>query len=214
MAPSRPPRVIYYTAATLDGFLADDDHDLGWLLRLAPDPARTPPAFDFATFFAGVGAMVMGGNTYRWVHRHEDLAAHPERWTDVYGATPCWVFSSQGLAPVDGADIRAGHGPVADALPAIRAAAGERDVWLLGGGELVGQVDDAGALDEIRVSIAPVTLGAGKPLLPRRLDQRLTLTGVHTDGTFAYLAYDVRRPASPVRPCGEIEAEGRPVVDP
>ncbi|MEH0109752.1 dihydrofolate reductase family protein [Tersicoccus sp. MR15.9] len=196
MASSRPPRTIYYTAATLDGFLADEHHDLGWLLRLAPDPERTPPGFDFATFFAGVGAMMMGGNTYRWVHRHEDLAAQPQRWTDVYGTTPCWVFSSQDLPPVEGADIRPVRGAVADVLPAVRAAAGNRDVWLLGGGDLVGQVDDAGGLDELRVSIAPVTLGAGRPLLPRRLEQRLTLTGVDTDGTFAYLAYDVAPPAA------------------
>ncbi|GGC83209.1 diacylglycerol kinase [Tersicoccus solisilvae] len=188
--------VVYYTAATLDGFLADEHHDLGWLLRLTPDPERMPPAFDFAAFFAGVGAMVMGANTFRWVHRHEDLAAHPERWTDTYGAVPTFVFTHGELPDVVGADVRIARESVAADLPAIREAAGERDIWLLGGGELVGQFDDAGALDELRVSIAPVTLGAGKPLLPRRLERRLSLTGVHTDGTFAYLAYDVLPAAS------------------
>lgn len=199
MAQLRPPRCIYYTAATLDGFLADEHHDLDWLLRLTPDPERTPAAFDFASFFGDVGAMVMGANTYRWVYRHEDLATHPERWTDTYGVVPTWVFTHGELPEVDGADIRTVRGPVADALPAIRETAGEGDIWLLGGGELAGQVDDAGALDELRVSIAPVTLGHGKPLLPRRLVGRLTTTGVHSDGTFAYLSYDVRPPSASLR---------------
>nr|MBP7661734.1 dihydrofolate reductase family protein [Burkholderiaceae bacterium] len=42
-------------------------------------------------------------------------------------------------------------------------------IWLVGGGELVGQFHDAGLLDEIIVQVASVTLGAGRPLLPRRI---------------------------------------------
>ena len=49
-------------------------------------------------------------------------------------------------------------------------AAGDRNIWIVGGGDLAGQFADAGLLDEVIVSIAPVTLGAGAPLLPRRLD--------------------------------------------
>jgi dihydrofolate reductase len=68
---------------------------------------------------------------------------------------------------------------VSEHLPAIREAAGDKDVWLVGGGDLVGQFADAGALDEVHVSIAPVTLGAGAPLLPRVLDSnRLHLVDV------------------------------------
>ena len=77
--------------------------------------------------------------------------------------------------------------------PEIHEAAGERDVWLVGGGDLVGQFADAGHLDEIRVSVAPVTLASGKPLLPRRLESdRLTLDSVHRSGQFAELVYSVR----------------------
>jgi dihydrofolate reductase len=58
----------------------------------------------------------------------------------------------------------------------VRAAAG-RNVWIVGGGDLAGQFADAGLLDEVLVTIAPVTLGAGAPLLPRRLELRLEETG-------------------------------------
>ena len=78
----------------------------------------------------------------------------------------------------------------------ILAAAGDRDVWVVGGGDLVGQFDDAGLLDEIVVSVMPVFLGAGAPLLPRRLtSERVSLREVSRRGQHAQLSFDVRRRA-------------------
>ena len=66
-------------------------------------------------------------------------------------------------------------------IPLPLFAAGARDIWLTGGGELVGQFADHGLLDEVIVSIAPVTLGAGAPLLPRRIELRLDDVGRNGD---------------------------------
>jgi dihydrofolate reductase len=56
--------------------------------------------------------------------------------------------------------------PVHDAM---RAAAGSKNIWIVGGGDLTGQFHDAGLLDEMFVQIGSVTLGRGKPLFPRRV---------------------------------------------
>jgi dihydrofolate reductase len=73
-----------------------------------------------------------------------------------------------------------------------RAAAG-KNIWLVGGGDLVGQFADQGLLDEILVGVAPVTLGSGAPLLPRRLTaSQLELVDVAKDRQFARLEYRVR----------------------
>jgi dihydrofolate reductase len=73
-------------------------------------------------------------------------------------------------------------------------AAGGRNVWIVGGGDLVGQFADVGLLDEVIVSIAPVTLGAGAPLLPRRIELRLDEMG--RNGDFVAAKYSVvRQPA-------------------
>jgi dihydrofolate reductase len=73
-------------------------------------------------------------------------------------------------------------------------AANGRNIWLVGGGDLVGQFADQGLLDEIMVGIAPVTLGRGAPLLPRRLTaSQLELVDVARLGQFARLAYRVRK---------------------
>ena len=71
-------------------------------------------------------------------------------------------------------------------------AAGDRDVWVVGGGDLAGQFADHGLLDQVMVSIAPVTLGAGRPLFPRRHDLKLVETS--RNGDFIVATYDVVGP--------------------
>ena len=189
--PQGRPRVVYYTASTLNGFLADEENSLSWLF--AVESEGTP---DLATQLGDVGADVMGSTTYEWVLREERLLEEPGRWQelDYLGDRPAFVFTSRDLPRPDGADVRFLRGSVADALPEIAAAANGRDVWLLGGGDLAGQFWEAGALDEIQVSFAPATLPGGAPLLPRRIGpDALRLRRAERFGQFAHLTYDVVR---------------------
>ena len=179
-------QTVYYTGSSLDGFIADEQNSLDWLTS-----QPTPPGERFDRFLAGVGALVMGRTTYEWVFQHEDLQSNPERWAAFYGDRPTWVFSHRDLPTVPGAPMAVAQGDVGTYHPAIVAAAADRDVWLVGGGDLVGQFADLGLLDRVVVGVAPVTLGAGAPLLPRALVGRLTLTDVERDGVFAYLTYQV-----------------------
>src|SRR5690606_30356541 len=77
--------------------------------------------------------------------RSSDLMLeHPEKWTEFFGSTPVYVFTSRMLPVPAGVEIRFVDGSVATALPGIREAAGDGDIWVMGGGELVGQFLDAG----------------------------------------------------------------------
>ena len=77
----------------------------------------------------------------------------------------------------------------------MRAAADGKNIWLVGGGELVGRSPTKGSSTRSSCHVAPVTLGAGAPLLPRRIDsQRLTLVKAEEVGGFAYLTYSVSGP--------------------
>jgi dihydrofolate reductase len=185
-------RTLFYTATSIDGFIADEHDSLEWLFEVPSGDDDEGHDARFARFFAEVGAIAMGSTTYEWVVRHEQLLEHPEKWLEFYGHTPCWVFSRRSLPSIDGADLRFVQGEVGRVHPAMVEAAAEKNVWIVGGGDLAGQFADAGLLDEIQLSIAPVTLGAGAPLLPRRLlASDLTLEGVERQGQFVSATYRV-----------------------
>ena len=172
-------RTVYYTATSLDGFIATADHSLDWLLSRESDPAG-PLAYD--GFVAGVGAAAMGATTYCWV-RENDPDWVPE--------LPTWVFTHRELELLPGVHATADD-PARVHAALVTAAAG-RDVWIVGGGDLAGQFADRGLLDEVVVSIAPVTLGGGAPLLPRRVE--LALQEVGRNGDLVAVRYAVVRPA-------------------
>jgi dihydrofolate reductase len=176
-------RATYYTATTLDGYNPDQHDSLAWLFEQENDE-HGPGGY--AEFIAGIGAMVMGATTYDWVGAH--MARTGEDW--VYDI-PCWVFSHH-EHDLLGDDIRFVSGEVGEHHEAIAESAGERDIWVVGGGDLAGQFADRGLLHRVVVSIAPVTLGAGRPLLPRRHDLKLVETG--RNGDFVVATYDVVGP--------------------
>ncbi len=180
-------KIVFDTATSINGWIADENNSLAWLF--AVEGGEQP---DEGLFPTGATVLVEGSTTYEWVLAEEDILTHPERWQDFHGSRPTFVFTSRQLPVPDGADIRFVSGSVSDALPAIREAAGDGDIWIVGGGDLAGQFLDAGALDELAVSVAPVTLSGGAPLFPRRLESdRLRLIEAMKIGQFARLIYAV-----------------------
>jgi dihydrofolate reductase len=181
----RDMKTLYYTASTLDGFLADPQNSLDWLFQF-DFPG------DYAEFIRGIGAIAMGSATYQWILDHQILpgADRPGPW--AY-SQPSWVFTSRSLQGVPGAEIRFVRGDVRPVHEQMVAAAGGKNIWIVGGGDLVGQFFDQGLLDEIIVWMAPVTLGAGAPLLPRKITTPpMKLLSAQAKGTgFARLHYEV-----------------------
>ena len=180
----------YYTATTLDGFIADPDNSLEWLFTRAQDEDGP---LNYGAFIAEVGALAMGSTTYEWVLDHEFSGKDPSEWRWPYDL-PCWVFTHRELQVVPGARIAFTSADVATVHAEMVAAAEGRNIWIVGGGDLAGQFADAGLLDEVQVSIAPVTLGSGAPLLPRHVELRLD--EVARNGDFVAAAYTVVRSQS------------------
>ena len=187
-------RIIFDTATTINGWIADEQNSLAWLFAVENGDAP-----DEGLFPSDAAVLVEGSTTYEWILAEEDILAHPERWQNFHGDKITFVFTTRDLPVPEGADVRFVSGSVADALPAIREAAGDRDIWVVGGGDLAGQLLDIGALDEIAISVAPVALTGGAPLLPRRIESdRLHLVSAKAVGQFARLVYEVRPVTAPV----------------
>jgi len=179
----------YFTATSLDGFIAEPDDSLDWLFPLGDISDTSYPGF-----IREVGALAMGSATYQWMLRHV-VGPDADHLQPLLYAHPAWVFTSRALPAVPNADIRFVTGDDRPAHQAIVQAAGGKSVWIVGGGDLAGQFYDQGLLDEIHVQIGSVTLGAGKPLLPRKIiSPPLRLMSARAVGTgFAELKYEVPR---------------------
>jgi dihydrofolate reductase len=178
-------RTQYYTATSLDGFIADEQHSLDWLFTRQQD--RAGP-LNYAAFIAEVGALAMGSTTYEWILDHDRRGSEEWRWPYEQ---PTWVFTHRRLQAVRDAPVEFTSDDVTAVHARMVEAAAGRNVWIVGGGDLAGQFADAGLLDEVIVYLAPVLLGAGAPLLPRRLELRLEELARNED--FACARYAVVR---------------------
>lgn len=138
-----------FIACSQDGFIAGPDDDLSWL----PQPPEGED-YGYAAFMAGIGALLMGRNTYRVVEGFEGP------WP--YGETPVLVATRRPLEP-KAPTVRAVQGNIAALLAEADAAAQGKDVYV-DGGELIRQALRAGLLDELIISYVPVLLGGGAPL--------------------------------------------------
>jgi dihydrofolate reductase len=180
--------VQYYVASSLDGFIATLEHSLDWLLQFGEPEEDT-----YTPFIREVGAVAMGSSTYEWVRRHlTEGQQGSARWPYEM---PSWVFTTRDLEGIPGADLRFVRGPVRPVYRQMEQAAAGKNVWIVGGGGLAGQFWDEGLLDELIVAVTPVTLGAGRPLLPRAITSPpLRLVSARALGqTFVELRYEVSR---------------------
>jgi dihydrofolate reductase len=157
--------VRYYAAQTLDGYIAESDDSIGWLTGYegsfeGADSDAGQAGYD--EFYEEIGALVMGSTTYEWV------LAHAGGWP--YAGKPTWVLSSRTLALPEGedVDVRIVDTEVPDLIDEMRDAAGERDIWIVGGGPVASQFADHGLLDRVEVTVVPVLLAEGKRLFERR----------------------------------------------
>ena len=192
-------RTQYYCATTLDGYIADADDGIGWLMgyegsyggsEAEPSPMSDGGAYE--RFYEEVGALVSGSVTYEFVldHTSEDSA-----WP--YRGKPYWVLSSRELGrPKDeDADVRVTKDGIEELHAQMVEAAGERNIWVIGGGNVASQFADAGLLDDVLLTVVPVVLGDGKPLFDRAPPggpMQLTGTTVFESG-MVELRYQIRR---------------------
>jgi dihydrofolate reductase len=114
-----------------------------------------------------------------------------------YKGKPYWVLSSRDLPLPAGDDgnVRIVDSSVRDLHPEMIEAAGDRNLWVVGGGNVASQFADEGLLDDVLVTVVPVVLGTGKPLFDRGLPGRpMQLTGTRAyDTGMVELRYELRR---------------------
>jgi dihydrofolate reductase len=151
--------IVYYVAASLDGFIATPDGGIEWLQPFE----HTGEDYGYAEFYASVEAVLMGRKTY------EQCLKFPE-WP--YAGKPYWMLSGS-------------NGNTPTSVVAEMRSRGIRRAWLVGGGRLAAAFRAEGLITEHIVSVIPVLLGAGIPLFhgaASRQDLKLLGTKSYDNG--------------------------------
>lgn len=162
-------KTIYFAAASLDGFIADKNDSLEWLFRNGP----TDISF-IDRFLDTVGAIAMGSSTYQWL-----LENVKGSWPYK---VPCLVFTHRTFDVMDGADVRFVKGEVLVHHRELKKLALGKNIWLMGGGDLVGQFYDQGLLDEMHIQTVSVFLNEGKNLFSRRTETAFKIKEIRQRG--------------------------------
>ena len=160
MGGERKRRIIVYIATSADGFIARRDGSFDWLER--PRPKGN---YGIATFFRSIDTILWGRKTYDLALKHGGSRTGPRIATYVFSRRrlpqkPGWNYVKEPIAPF---------------AERLRAAPG-KDIWIMGGAGLVGSFLDAGQINEFIISVIPIFIGEGIPLMqPRRRQVRLEL---------------------------------------
>ena len=84
-------QIIFDTATTINGWIADEQNSLAWLF--AVENGDTP---DAGLFPADAAVLVEGSTTYEWILAEQDILAHPEKWQDFHGEKTTFVQPVRG----------------------------------------------------------------------------------------------------------------------
>jgi dihydrofolate reductase len=162
--------LVYYAALSLDGRIAGLDHDLAFLKTLEGGPDR-----DYENFIAGLDSLIMGARTWDFMVAHGS-------WP--YAGKPTWIVThAEELAELPGAEpVERFAGDLAE-LVRLLESRGLKRTWLVGGGDLAGQLLAADLLDELILTVAPALVGAGPALADGAFPlRRFTLTRLERFG--------------------------------
>jgi dihydrofolate reductase len=157
--------IVYYLAASLDGRIAGPEHDLSFLQTLSGGPT----GYGYDEFIAEIDGLVVGASSWDFMKDYD--------W--AYGERPVWVVTHREDVPgIGGADMRIFSGDVADLVGELESA-GLRRVWVIGGGNVVGQFLAADRLDEVIITLAPTFVGRGPAVADGELPlRRFRLVGI------------------------------------
>lgn len=172
-------KIRLYIAQTLDGYIATKEESLDWLFDVEGEGDN-----GYSEFLADIDTVVMGRRTYDWVMNQEN-GVYP--YSELKGV----IFSNSAFATPE--QVHVVSGSVADWAKGALTEDG-KDIWVIGGGELIRQFLEADLVDELIVTTAPVLLGDGVRLFPSgKYEAKLELLSVKTYGQFAESAYRVRK---------------------
>jgi dihydrofolate reductase len=158
MAMKAKRKIIVYIATSADGFIARPDGGMDWLMK-RPHP---PGNYGMGAFFRSIDTILWGRKTY-----DESLKLGDPAGTGAFGSKiKNYVFSRHPPKSAP-AGIEFVKEPIAAFAKRLRAEPG-KDIFMMGGGGIIGAFLDEGEIDEFSIHVIPVFIGEGIPLIAPR----------------------------------------------
>jgi dihydrofolate reductase len=154
-------KVQYGVAVSLDGYIAGPNGEADWI--------RIDPEIDFSAIWAQFDTLLMGRKTYE--------AAIKRLGRPAFSGKDVFVFSKH-LEPQGHAGVTIVSEITSSWMVSLKSRDG-KDIWLMGGGTIFRQLLDLGEVDSISVTIIPILLGNGMPLIKSPYDPTLLTLSTH-----------------------------------
>lgn len=161
MSPKR--KIIVYIATSVDGYIARPDGDVAWL-----DRPRPKGNYGYGEFFNGIDAILWGRKTYS---KGLEMGMKAREFGR---GIPNYVFSRQAQESAE-PGFKFVRDPIKAFAQRMRKKRG-KNIWMMGGGEIIASFLDEGEIDEFHINVVPILIGEGIPLIhPRHRSIRLKL---------------------------------------
>lgn len=145
-------KIKVYIALSLDGYIARPDGDLDWLLKY---PMPTGTEYGYKDLMDSIDVVIMGGRTYREMLCMDIIWPYKDKKT--------YVVSRRSIETKENIEFVTEN--IIEKITDLRNEQG-KDIWLVGGGELITMFLNEGLIDELQICYIPIILGAGIPLFP------------------------------------------------
>lgn len=171
-------KFVLFIASTLDGYIATKDHNLDWLFNVEGEGDN-----GISQFYHTIDTIIMGKTTYDWIMEYEDVFPYKDK--------ECYIFSR--TPKEDTEYVSFVNQDVISFSKELKSKSG-KNIWIMGGSELISNFINEKLVDEIRVTVAPVLLGSGIPLFKENSFQTLLrLNGINRFNQFVELHYEVSK---------------------
>ncbi len=164
--------IVFYGCMSMDGYLADRNHQLEWLYQ-----SGTPAETDYDAFYARMDVTLMGKRTY-------DTIKDVPGISKMYQSTRNYVFTHQTSPLLAG--FTAVHGDICELAVSFKPS----NIWVIGGNTILKPLLEADLMDELIIQVAPVLLGKGIPLFTQdEGERRFKLMQVKQYAQFAEMTF-------------------------
>lgn len=173
-------KLVLYIAVSLDGYIATEEHNMDWLFAVEGEEDN-----GYKKFYDTIDTVLVGRTTYDWILHHEKTV------DKIYNDKECYVFTRTARPKIK--HITFIHDDAARFVKELKNKDG-KNIWVVGGGELLHVFIKEKLVDELFITIAPILLGKGIPLFKDNdFQTSLTLKNINRYNQFAELHYAVIR---------------------